>query len=152
MYIVRDIYINVKLSQLIGPKFVKMLMKDRNARCTYAYIVHGHVKDRNGWQSCDLSFEVTSKERERYRQILARRWTCLSLTNCCTLLYSMIPFMERFSCYISCTRDMLRAPLETAFYVCSLPRLTMRREEKYIFATSPSSFWAARTMDQESNI
>lgn len=35
MYIVRDIYINVKLSQLIGPKFVKMLMKDRNARCTY---------------------------------------------------------------------------------------------------------------------
>lgn len=42
--------------------------------------------------------------------------------------------------------------LETAFYVCSLPRLTMRREEKYIFAMSPSSFWAARTMDQESNI
>lgn len=31
-------YINVKMSQLIGPKFVVILMKDRNAYVLYIYM------------------------------------------------------------------------------------------------------------------
>lgn len=55
----------------------------------------------------------------------------------CILLYSMIPFIERSSCYISCTRNVLRAPYRPRFMCALCPDWDVK---KYIFATSPSSF------------
>lgn len=55
----------------------------------------------------------------------------------CILLYSMIPFIEWFSCYISCICNVLRAPYKSRFIYALCPDWDVR---KYIFAKSPSFF------------